>query len=42
MGGETLGLVKARCPSIGGCKGGEVGVGGWVSPLIEAGEGGMG
>jgi hypothetical protein len=27
MGGETLGLVKVLCPSIGECQGQEVGVG---------------
>jgi hypothetical protein len=27
MGGEALGPVKARCPSVGKC---EVGVSGWV------------
>jgi hypothetical protein len=30
MGGEALGPVKAQCPSVGGCQGGEVGVGGWL------------
>ena len=30
MGGEALGLVKAQCPSVGECQGGEGGVGGWV------------
>ena len=30
MGGEALGPVKARCPSVGECQGGEVGVGEWV------------
>ena len=33
MGGEALGPVKARCPSVGDCQGG------WVITLIEAGEG---
>ena len=28
MGGETLGPVKALCPSVGDCHGQEVGVGG--------------
>ena len=28
MGGETLGPVKALCPSVGECQGQEVGVGG--------------
>jgi hypothetical protein len=37
MGGEALGLVKARCPSVGVCQSGEAGVGGWGSTLIEAG-----
>jgi hypothetical protein len=31
MGGEALGLVKARCLSIGECQNREVGVGGLVS-----------
>jgi hypothetical protein len=31
MGGEALGLVKARCPSVGECHDREVGVGGLVS-----------
>ena len=31
MGGEALGPVKARCPSIGECQGQEAGVGGLVS-----------
>jgi hypothetical protein len=30
MGGEALGPVKARCPNVGECHFGEVGVGGWV------------
>jgi hypothetical protein len=30
MGEETLGPVKARCPIVGECNGGEVGVGRWV------------
>jgi hypothetical protein len=30
IGGEALGPVKARCPSVRECQGGEVGVGGWV------------
>jgi hypothetical protein len=30
MGGEVLGPVKAQCPSVGECQGGEVGVGVWV------------
>ena len=30
MGGETLGPMKAGCPSIGECQGGEAGVGRWV------------
>jgi hypothetical protein len=37
MGGEALGPVKAQCPSIGECYGGEAGVGGWGSTLIETG-----
>jgi hypothetical protein len=31
MGGETLGPVKALCPSAGKCQGQEAGVGGLVS-----------
>ena len=31
MGGEALGLVKGRCPSVGECQGLEAGVGGLVS-----------
>jgi hypothetical protein len=30
VGGEALGPVKARCPSVRECQGLEVGVGGWV------------
>jgi hypothetical protein len=30
MEGETLGLVKPWCPSVGECEGREVGVGRWV------------
>ena len=30
VGGEALGPVKARYPSVGQCQGGEVGVGEWV------------
>jgi hypothetical protein len=30
MGGETLGPVKAWCPSVEECSGGVVGVSGWV------------
>jgi hypothetical protein len=30
MRGEALGLVKVRCPSIGGCQDREAGVGGLV------------
>ena len=41
MGGEALGPVKALCPSVGECQGGEVGVGGWGSILLEEGGGGM-
>ena len=37
MGEEALGPVKAQCLSVGECEGGEVGVGGWVNTLIEAG-----
>jgi hypothetical protein len=42
MGGEVLGPVKARYPSVVECQGGEGGVGGWMSVLIEAGGGRMG
>jgi hypothetical protein len=39
MGGEALGPVKARCPSVGECQGGEGGGCGWVgNTLIESGE----
>jgi hypothetical protein len=31
MGGETLGPVKALCPSVGECQGQELGVGGMMS-----------
>jgi hypothetical protein len=30
VGGEALGPVKVRCPSVGECQGEEAGVGGWV------------
>jgi len=30
MGGEALGLVKARCPSVGECQGREAGGSGWM------------
>ena len=30
MGGEVLGPVKAPCPSVGECQGGEAGGSGWV------------
>ena len=30
MGGEVLGPVKARCPSVGECQGREAGVEGWL------------
>jgi hypothetical protein len=33
--------VKAQYPSVGECKGGEVGVGEWGYILIEVGSGGM-
>jgi hypothetical protein len=54
MGGEALGPVKTKCPSIGECQDRVVRVGGWVSgwvgrwaggwgnTLIEAEEKGMG
>ena len=32
VGGEVLGPVKVRCPSVGKYKCGEVGVGGWEKP----------
>ena len=41
MGGEALGPVKARCPSVGDFEDGEVGVSRSESTLIEAGRGGM-
>jgi hypothetical protein len=36
MGGEVLGSVKARCPRVWECQGGEAGVDGWGNTLIEA------
>jgi len=30
VGGEAFGPIEARCPSVGECQGGEVGVSGWV------------
>jgi hypothetical protein len=33
---EALGSVEAWCPSVRECQGGEAGVGGWVSIIIEA------
>ena len=42
MGGKVLGFVKAQGPNVGKCQGGELGVGGGGSTLIEAGVGGMG
>jgi hypothetical protein len=48
IGGKTLGPMKAQCPSVGKCQGGEAGVGGWVggwmgvNTLIEAEGGAMG
>ena len=41
MGGEAFGPVKVQCPSLGECQGGEVGVSGLGSTLIEARGGGM-
>ena len=32
VGGEVLGSVKVRCPSVGKYECGEVGVGGWEKP----------
>ena len=37
MGGESLGLEKILCPSIGECQGQEVGVGGLVGDQGEQG-----
>jgi hypothetical protein len=34
VGGEVLVPVKARCPSVGECQGGEAGVGGWVKEHV--------
>jgi hypothetical protein len=43
MGGEALDPVKAQCPSVGECQGGEAGVGGWLGggggTLIQEGGG---
>jgi len=39
VGGEALGLGKARCPSVGECQGREAGGSGWGSTLIEVGVG---
>jgi hypothetical protein len=41
MGGEALGLVKVRCPSVGEFQDREAGVGGCGNTLIEAGGEGM-
>jgi hypothetical protein len=41
MGGEALGPVKARCPSVGEFQDREVGVGGLVSREGEGGIGGI-
>jgi hypothetical protein len=35
MGGEALGPIKARCPSVEECQGWEVGVGGWVEEHLH-------
>jgi hypothetical protein len=35
MGGEALGPVKARCPSVGEWEGGQAGVGGWVGEHLH-------
>ena len=35
MGGEDLGPVKARCPSVGKWEGREVGVSGWVAEHLH-------
>ena len=43
MGGETLSPVKAQCPSVGECQGGESGVGGLVGePPHKSSGGGIG
>ena len=42
MRGEALGLVKARCPSIGECQDREAGVGGLMSRRRGDGIGGFG
>jgi hypothetical protein len=45
VGGEGLGPVKARCPSVGECQDREVGEGGWVgggTPSQKQGEKGCG
>jgi hypothetical protein len=39
MGGEALGPVKARCPSVGECQGQKMGVGGLVSRVRGKGMG---
>jgi len=36
MGGEALVPVKAQCPSVGECQGGEVGVGAWVGSTLRS------
>jgi hypothetical protein len=36
VGEEALGPVKAQSPSVGECKGREVGTGGWGHSLIKA------
>jgi len=33
MGGEDIGPVKAPCPNVGECQGGEMGRSGWVSEV---------
>ena len=41
MSGEALGIVKARCPSVGECQDREVGVGRSVSKGRKDGIGGL-
>jgi hypothetical protein len=42
MGGESLGPVKALCPSVGECQGEEEGLGGLMSRGSREGMGGFG
>jgi hypothetical protein len=41
MGGDTLGPVKALCPSVGECQGQEAGMGGLVSRRSRGGHRGV-